>query len=155
MEKIKIFKDGAVIEVAPDTLRRYSKPEPTITSLTAYAADRRWRAEVGGIAVKIGEETLQLPTARGDNRATLSSTYTAIRDGLRLDGASFKFRDGLRSVSNDDMMTAYLAAMAHVQASFDAEGDVVMQINNVTITTTEQIDAYPWPTCPSDRLSSR
>jgi hypothetical protein len=114
-------------------------------SLTAYAAEKRWEVETSGVTVNIGDEQLLMSTARGDDRTNLNSTYAAIRDGLREDGATFKFVEGPRSVSNADMATAILTALAHVQSAFDVELAVVADIEAGKITRTEEIDAFAWP----------
>jgi hypothetical protein len=109
--------------------------------LLEYLARRRWEVETGGITVLVDGQPAPLPTSRGDERAALQSTYSAIRDGLRLDGDSFKFADGVpRAVSNADMMAAIVAAFRHVQGAFNAEGAVRAQIEAGTLHTTPQVE---------------
>lgn len=116
------------------------------SGLVAYLKDRRWRVETAGVWAMIAGEPVQVSTRRGDDRATLHATYTAIRDGLRPDGAAFNFEDGVgRPVSNADMSAAILAALGHVQACFDLELALTPQIETGAITTREQIDAAAWP----------
>ncbi|WP_243368851.1 DUF4376 domain-containing protein [Microvirga solisilvae] len=110
--------------------------------LPAYAAQRRWEIETSGITVSVAGEPIPVSTMRGDDRDALQSTYTAIKDGLRQDGATFKFADGKpRRMSNADMLTVILAALTHVQACFNMEGDLLTNIEGGSIATDAQIDA--------------
>ncbi|MEP9397933.1 hypothetical protein [Mesorhizobium sp. KR2-14] len=120
------------------------EPEPTgPVDLVAYVAHTRWMREVSGITVPIGGEDVPVSTDRGDDRHALHTNYSAIVGGLRRDGAAFKFADGVsRAVSNDDMMTAILAALAHVQHCFDLELQALASIAAGNITTTGEIDAF-------------
>lgn len=110
--------------------------------LFAFAADLRWRREVAGVAATVGGETVTVSTARGDDRAALHMTYSALKDGLRADGATFNFADGKpRKVSNADMEAAVLAALAHVQSAFDLGERVYARIDAGEITAEAQIEA--------------
>lgn len=113
-----------------------------VRRLKAYAAEQRWRQETAGVTVPIGGEQVLISTQRGDDRAALHVTYSAIKNGLRADGATFNFADGRpRAVSNAEMEAAIVAALAHVQGAFDLGGSIFAAIEAGTITTTEQIDA--------------
>jgi hypothetical protein len=110
-------------------------------ALIAYLKERRWQIETSGVTVTIAGAPVLVSTRRGDDRTTLHQTYSAIKDGLRGDDATFNFADGLpRAVSNADMLTATLAALAHVQAAFDLEGAITPQIQSGQITTPAAID---------------
>ncbi|CAD5276532.1 conserved hypothetical protein [Bosea sp. 62] len=113
-----------------------------VVDLIAYLKELRWRREVGGVTVEVGGAPVLVSTARGDDRATLHATLTAITMGLRADGATYNFVDGRpRAVSNADMQVAILAALSHVQAAFDLEMALTVEIEAGTITTTAQLDA--------------
>ncbi|TCR70529.1 DUF4376 domain-containing protein [Bosea sp. BK604] len=123
-------------------LQKALSPFGLLVGIPAHIADRRWRREVRGITVEIAGEPVLVSTQRGDDRAALHQVYSAIRDGLRQDGATFNFADGKpRSVSNADMMAAILAALAHVQAAFDLGADVLAQYEAGQIMTVADIDA--------------
>lgn len=111
--------------------------------LIAHAADARYGIETSGIKVTIGTElNVPLSTARGDDRAALHVTYSAIINALRLDTDTFKFADGVaRVATNADMKTAIQTALGHVQGAFNKEANVVSQINSGAITTYDAIDA--------------
>ena len=109
--------------------------------LTAHLMDIRWRHEVGGVDVSVGAELVPLSTDRGDDRAALQSTYSAIRDGLRVDGDRFKFKDGIsRPVSNAEMLAAIVTGFRHVQGAFNAEGVVQAQIEAGTLASRPQVE---------------
>ena len=114
----------------------------TEADLLAYAADRRWRRETSGVAIMIAGEPVVVSTARGDDRAALHMTYTAIKDGLRADGATFNFADGKpRHVSNEAMTEAILLALTHVQSAFDRGEEIYGAIKAGDITSIAEIDA--------------
>lgn len=114
--------------------------------LVAHLKDRRWHAEIGGIVATINGEAVRVSTSRGDDRAALHQIYSAITAGLRSEGATFNFADAVpRSVSNAEMMAVVLAALAHVQACFDLEGELHPLIMSTAITTEGEIDAAAWP----------
>ena len=116
--------------------------EAAKAALISYLKDLRWQREISGIHVEIAGETVRVSTARGDERATLHQTLSAIGLGLRTDGATYNFADGRpRAVSNAEMQAAILAALAHVQAAFDLERTITVSIEAGTTTSTAQIDA--------------
>jgi len=123
-------------------LQKAVAPFGLLVGIPAHIADRRWRREVAGITVEIAGEPVMVSTQRGDDRAALHQVYSAIRDGLRPDGATFNFADGKpRSVNNADMMAAILAALAHVQAAFDLGANVLAQYEAGVIMTVADVDA--------------
>jgi len=116
--------------------------DQTVDALKAYVTRQRYYREIGGTSITLNGETIPVSTARGDERATLNATYSMIRDGLRQDGAAFKFNDGVsRRVPNAVMQAVILVVSGHVQACFDIEADLLDGIAAGTITTTDQIDA--------------
>lgn len=112
------------------------------TDLAAYAAERRWRAEVGGC---LDPEGRAIATDR-DSQAKLLAEMVAIGAGLRSDPSPWKCADGaFASLTNAQMVATIATARAHVAAAFAVERDVVAAIAAGTITTKEQIDAAAWP----------
>lgn len=110
--------------------------------LLQYLASVRYRYETGGVNVKIGEDWVRLSTARGDDRAALQSTYSAIKDDLRPDNSFFKFADGVsRAVSNEDMRDAIVTAFGFVQSAFDIEAQGAAGVIAGQITSKAGIDA--------------
>ena len=109
----------------------------TAADLTKYAANARWRREVGG-AVWNG-----WPMSTDDrDQGKILAELAAIDRGERVDPDGWKFADGVfRLVSNEDFVGLALAVRAHVRACFMTEAMVLTGISAGTITTAEQIDA--------------
>ena len=97
------------------------EPPPAPVNLVAYAADRRWRKEVGGIVVA------DVPVATDD------------RSKLMITGA----RDAAMAYPVDAAAMVLIsdAVQAHVNAGFATFATVKAAIEAGTITTTAEIDA--------------
>lgn len=110
-------------------------------SLAAYQAKVRYGAEIRGVTVEVGGEPVPVSTRRED-RDGLGQTMLAILGGLRADGASFKFADGVsRPATNAEMQVAIATAFGHVQAAFDTETTVLADIAAGTIATKAEVEA--------------
>jgi hypothetical protein len=134
-----LFEDRRVIPVGhiydSDTGEASAPPAPPV-DLPAHLALVRWQAETSPLPVVIAGERVPLAIGTDRDRASLQGTYTAIKDGLRPDGATFKFADGVpRQVSNEDMLAAIVAALGHIQACFDAERLVRLRIDDGSLAT--------------------
>lgn len=121
--------------------------QASAAELTAYAADKRWRVETGGI-VRNGAS---LPTTR-EGRSALKDARDMLRDGELLDqgGNVMATMDvtinGVSQNVSEAVATAMLQQIAqHVQRAFAVEALVLAEIQAGTITTTAQIDAADWP----------
>ncbi|WP_127142829.1 DUF4376 domain-containing protein [Pelagibacterium montanilacus] len=100
-------------------------------SKIAALAEKRWRVETSGVTVVIGEDEIPVSTRRGDDREALHVAFSAINAGLRPDGATFKFADGIpRAMPNTNMIMCVAAALAHVQGCFDHEAGLIGQIED-------------------------
>jgi hypothetical protein len=106
--------------------------------LKAYAANRRWLTEVGGIEVPgIG----QVPTddrakmlimgAAGTLSAEDTASYVSGNTSILLTGTQFR--------------ALHAAVVGHVQACFAMQTQVLAAIEAGTITSRAQIDAANWP----------
>jgi len=116
---------------------------PVYVTLSAYAADARYRVEISGVTAQIGGADAPVSTKRED-RDGLRDTLSAIAQGWRKDGGMFKFADGIpRAATNDEMKAAIGAAFAHVQAAYDAEGAVQADLasKKPKIKTRDAVDA--------------
>ena len=116
----------------------YVAPAPI--DLKAYAANKRWQIETGGITVA----GATISTTR-DNQAMITGAYTFARDNP---GTTIKFKSasGWVSLPAAAMVAIGSAVGAHVQASFAAEELIDADIDGGKITTTAQIDADSrWP----------
>ena len=133
-------RDALGSVVAVGVFEDVSPPPPS--DLLAYTADVRWQKETGGIMVATSIGVIPVSTERGDDRDALQNVYSALRDGLRPDGATFKFADDVpRSVPNADMMKVVVSAFAFVQKCFDKEANITAQFKAGMITSKVQIDA--------------
>lgn len=105
------------IERAQKIVSSYSPIKYAVETRLADAADARWRTETGGIV----SNGLRVHTDR-DSRAALIAEYVAAQNGLRTDGAIYKFADGVpRSMTNAEMISIAHTVMAHVQKCFACE----------------------------------
>lgn len=105
--------------------------------LAAYAADKRWRVETGGIVV--GD--VAVPT---DDRAKVLLMGAA---SMMADADTAPYVSGAVSVTltGAQFKALYAALTAHVQAAFATQTAVLAGIAAGTITTTAEIDAAAWP----------
>jgi len=111
---------------------------PSREELAAYAADRRWRAETGGIAV----DGLTIATDRESQAMISNAVQTAERTGQSI---NYKAGGVFVTLTPEQIIGLALTVAVHVQASFAAEAAVVADIDAGTITTIAQIDAHAWP----------
>jgi hypothetical protein len=117
-----------------------SSLEPELPDLRAYASDKRWRVETGGIAfgghVIATDDRSKMMLMGARILAAADSGHSerwACADGavLTLDAAA--------------IIAASDAVAAHVSACFATWAEVAAGIEAGTITTTEQIDTAEWP----------
>lgn len=110
---------------------------PPPVDLRAYAAEKRWRVEVGGVPFG----GLRLPS---DDRA---KTLIMGAAGAMSDTATAPFVVGssVVTLTGAQFKAAHQAIVAHVQACFATQVAVLAAIDAGTIATTAQIDAAAWP----------
>ena len=114
-------------------------PVPLIDRLLAYAADKRWQVETGGI--EVGGAAID--TSR-ESQAMITGAY-AYSQANPAETISYKATSGWVTIDAATMAAIATAVGAHVQACFAIEASVAAEIEDGTITTTEQIDAADWP----------
>lgn len=120
-----------------------SDPAPTVSQLLAYAANKRWRAESGGITLNGAQirtdETSQTKILGARVAAKEDAAYTL---NWKTANGSFVTLDATTIIAIAD------AVRAHVQACFDKEMQLAAEINATppTITTYAQIEGASWPT---------
>ncbi len=112
---------------------------PTTADLLAYAADKRWQVETGGITVAGAE----IDTNR-DSQAMITGAY-AYSQAHPEEPIKFKAASGWVTLDAATMAAIATAVGAHVQESFAVEEAVDAAIAAGTITTFEEIDAAGWP----------
>ena len=118
-------------------LQEVLKPYNLWVDLTAYAADRRWRAEQNGTVWN------GWPIHTDDrSQAKYLSELQAIALDVRVDGDPWNFADGVfRPVSNAEFASLAIKAREHVRTVYGIEGTVQAQIAAGAITKLAQIDA--------------
>jgi hypothetical protein len=126
-------RDGVFIQVLDVTVA----PPPTNQELLAYASNRRWQKEIGGIT---SQAFGQLFTDR-ETRGIIGQTIQSIDLGIVQAPINFKTPSGFHSLDRASFVAISREIAGHVQASFDLEETVLSQIDAGTITTTAQIDA--------------
>lgn len=128
----QIYQAGAFAAPPPP-------PGPTRAELLAYAADKRWRIETGGITV----DGAQVDTSR-DSQAMIANAHAYIV-ASGAPSITYKAVSGWVAMDAAAVTAVALAVGAHVQASFAFERNVDAQIDDGTIATTAAIDALAWP----------
>jgi hypothetical protein len=114
-------------------------PAPPV-DLTAYAANKRFSVETGGITVA----GAHIQTDR-DSQAMITGAY-AYAQANPTATINYKAEGGFVSLTAAQMTAIGLAVGAHVQACFAAEAAIDADIAAGAITTTVQIDGDArWP----------
>lgn len=123
-------------QVPPEVV--VNESEPTVDSLLAYAAHRRWQFEVSGTTWN----GRGVHTDR-ESQTKMLAAYVQLGAGLRQDPSPWKLKDGYVNATNAQMAEIIGAALAHVNNAFDIEHDLEAGIKAVppAITTKAQIDA--------------
>lgn len=112
-------------------------------ALLAYAADRRWRCETGGIVVG------GVPVATDDRSKVMIMGARIKADADASYELRWKGADGaFLLIGAGQIIAISNAVLAHVDACFAVEADVVAGIEAGTVSTFAQIDAADWPVTP-------
>lgn len=114
-------------------------PPPTKAELIAYAADRRWRAETGGIVV--AGATIDTDRA---SQAMITGAY-AWSQAHPEQTVAFKARGGFVTLDAAAVEAIASAVGSHVQECFAVEATVDAVIDAETITDFAGVDAADWP----------
>lgn len=114
-------------------------PPASKDELIAYAADKRWRVETGGITVG----GALIDTSR-ESQSMITGAY-AYSQPNPAETITYKATSGWVTIDAATMAAIATAVGAHVQACFGAEAAVAAEIEAGTITTTAEIDAADWP----------
>lgn len=111
-------------------------------TLAAYAAEKRYAVETGGLNVG----GVSIPTDR-DTQAKLTSAFLLAQADP---AASFQWKTSAGFVTLTAATVGQIAVAIgqFVQAAYAAEAQVLAAIAAGTITTTAQIDAANWPGKP-------
>lgn len=140
------YPEGVVSETANvgdvwdgNAFSRPAAPAPGTAELEAYAAERRWQAETGGIRID------GLRVATDDRSKTLITGARIKADQDPAHTLRFKVGGPFVTLTAPQIIAISDAVFAHTQASFDAEADVQAAILTGTVTSFADIDAWPWP----------
>lgn len=112
------------------------EPLPPPVDLAAYAADRRWRREVGGM---MSPTFGHLYTDR-ETRAIIGQKIQLIDLGMIVEPVNVKTGAGFQPFSRAALVAIGTEVDAYVQACFDLEMQVLGEIGAGTITSTAEID---------------
>lgn len=115
-------------------------PIPTIFDLNAYASEKRYIVETGGIVLN----GLPVRTDRG-TQGMLSRVVQLLDRGTLTPPLNIKTPAGQLSLTAEQIGAIGDAVALHVQAAFDVEATVSSQIASGAITTFAEIDAAAWP----------
>lgn len=114
-------------------------PEQLKAALIAYAENKRWRVETGGILV--GGRAIS--TDR-DSQALIAGAK-ALADEEPEELVDFKAASGWVQIDAVAVRAIALAVGRHVRACFRIERLVWDAIDAGTLTSTEEVDAAEWP----------
>lgn len=117
----------------------YLPPAPLAVDLYAYAADKRWRIETGGITVG------GVPVATDDRSKTMIMGARIKADADPNYTVGWKTEAGFVTLNATQIVAISDAVLAHVDACFDAEAAVLAGIDAGNIATIAAIDAFDWP----------
>lgn len=88
--------------------------------IVAAIADRRWRAETGGLTF----DAMRIPTDR-ETQAIIARTVQSLADGDITGPIKFKMPFGFVSITASHLAAIKRAGAEHIQACFDREADLV------------------------------
>ncbi|HEV2501593.1 MAG TPA: DUF4376 domain-containing protein [Mesorhizobium sp.] len=112
---------------------------PLKAQLVAYAADKRWQIETGGITVG----GARLDTSR-ESQSMITGAY-AFSQANPAASISYKAASGWVVMDAATLAAIATAVGTHVQACFATEAAVAAAIEAGTIKTKAQVDAANWP----------
>jgi len=117
----------------------FAAPVTPPVDLVAYAANKRWRVETGGIMVG----GMPVATDR-ESQSLITGAHAYV---LANPDVTIKYKSGAGFVELDapTVTSVATAVAAHVQACFAAEADVVAAIQRGGVLTLDDVDAWPWP----------
>lgn len=115
-----------------DTITPY---EPPPVDLKAYAADKRWRVETGGITVN----GAAIQTDR-DSQAMITGAVVYLNNNPDATSVRFKAESGWVTLDKASMLAIGVAVGQHVQSCFDAEKAIDADIDTGTITAAAEVE---------------
>lgn len=136
-----VLPEGAIQMSAADWEQAVSAArQPLPMDLGEYASSKRWRVETGGITVA------GVPVATDDRSKTMIMGARIKADADEGYSVGWKGADGsFVTLAAPQIIAISDAVLAHVDACFLAEAAVAAAIADGDITTTQQVDDWPWP----------
>ena len=132
--------DGAQTDTAlQEVLAPYGLFVDHPAALAAYAADKRWRVETGGIRVA------GTPIATDDRSKTMIMGARIKADADPQYAVGWKTNAGFVTLTSVQIVGISDAVLAHVDACFAAEATVRAGIESGDIQTIAEIDNFAWP----------
>lgn len=130
--------DGFEVQAPDDVIAALGAP-PSAEVLKAYAADKRWQIETGGISV--AGAAIQTDRA---SQAMITGAF-AYAQANPSASIAYKTEGGFVMLSAAEIEAIANAVGAHVQACFAAEAAIVAAIEAGAITSFAAIDGADWP----------
>lgn len=126
------------------TVREIPPPPPTPAELIQRAADRRRDLASGSAVVSTGVRSIPA-FVDAESRGSITALVVALNFAPDL-STPWKGSDGqFYTLAPEELPVFALGMLQFVQACFAAEEAVKSAIEAETITTFEEIDAFPWP----------
>lgn len=128
-----------MVEIVEAAMASADPVEQARAALIAYAADKRWQIEVGGISIG------GIDVATDDRSKTMIMGARIKADSNPAFSTRWKTQAGFAVLTAGEIIAISDAVLAHVDACFTAEATVLAAIEAGTITTSAEIDAAGWP----------
>jgi len=97
------------------------------SDMQSLIAATRWKYETTGITISVQNNSVWIPTAKGDRDIFLQSMQ------LGIDNVNWKFDKVWLTITNADLVTIVAAILAKIQSCFDWEATKVLEINACNI----------------------
>lgn len=93
------------------------------SDMQSIIAENRWKYETAGITISVQNNSVWVPTAKGDRDIFLQSMQ------LGIDNVNWKFDRVWLTITNADLVAIVAAILAKIQSCFDWEVAKVLEIN--------------------------
>lgn len=130
--------EAALSGGAEEITGAWPPPSPAV-DLRAYVAAKRWAVQTGGVVV----DGISIDTS--DASRSMIADMAAYLQASGVETVEFKATSGWATLTAAEVVAIGLAVGAHVQACFVAERAITASIDAGAITSTAEIDAWPWP----------
>lgn len=111
---------------------------PSVAELKAFAADKRWRVETGGVTVGDG---VRVKTDR-ESQSLIGNAVSLLNADAEMTSVEFKAGNGFVTIPRADMLMFGIAVGRFVQRKFAAERRISALIDAGEITSNDQIESW-------------